>query len=99
MILKKIRSGRCEATPTLFRPFSPMNSGFGIQHRLRRCALFFRQEAGSHQMQFSLLDLSEGQKEFLLWKYFCYTNYVEIHYQLVGGNGYFSFLTNVRIST
>jgi hypothetical protein len=26
MILKKTRSGRCEATPTLFRPFSPMNS-------------------------------------------------------------------------
>src|SRR3990167_2969711 len=49
MVLKKIRSGRCEATTTLFRPFSPMNSGFGREPRLRRCALFFRQEAGSSQ--------------------------------------------------
>jgi len=80
MILKKIRSGRCEATPTLFRPFSPMNSGFGIQHRLRRCALFFRQEAGSYQMQFFLFDLSEIQKEFLILNIFWYTRNVETDY-------------------
>ncbi len=47
MILKKTRSGRCEATPTLFRPFSPMNSGFGNRHRLRRCEWFFRKGGGS----------------------------------------------------
>src|SRR3989344_1459915 len=49
MVLKKIGRGRCKPTPTLFRPFSPMNSGFGSEPRLRRCALFFRQEAGSSQ--------------------------------------------------
>jgi len=43
----QLRSGRAEGTPTLFRPFSPMNSGFGILHRLRRCEGFFRQEAGA----------------------------------------------------
>src|SRR3989344_3028067 len=47
MVLKKTRSGRAEGTPTLFRPFSPMNSGFGIHPRLLLCPLFFRQEAGS----------------------------------------------------
>jgi len=40
MVLKEIRSGRCEAPPTLFRPFSPKNSkSFGLP-RLRRGALF-----------------------------------------------------------
>jgi hypothetical protein len=40
MVLKEIRSGRCEATPTLFRPFSPKNSkSFGLP-RLRRGVLF-----------------------------------------------------------
>jgi len=39
------RSGRAEGTPTLFRPFSPMNS----DSRLRRDGLFFRQEAGASQ--------------------------------------------------
>jgi len=63
------RSGRRKAPPTLFRPFSPMNSGFGMEHRLRRCALFFRQEAGSKSRAIQN-DLSERQKEFLLWKYF-----------------------------
>src|SRR3989339_1867400 len=48
-VSNELRSGRRKAPPTLFRPFSPMNSGFGIQHRLGRCALFFRQEAGSSQ--------------------------------------------------
>ena len=37
------RSGRAVGTPTLFRPFSPMNS----DSRLRRDGLFFRQEAGA----------------------------------------------------
>jgi len=37
------RSGRAEGTPTLFRPFSPMNS----DSRLRRDGGFFRQETGA----------------------------------------------------
>jgi len=41
------RSGRAVGTPTLFRPFSPMNSGFGILPRLRRDGGFFRQEASA----------------------------------------------------
>jgi len=41
-----------------------MNSGFGIRHRLRRYALFFCQEAGSHQMQFWNLFCPKIQKEF-----------------------------------
>src|SRR3990167_964766 len=41
------RSGRAEATPTLFRPFSPMNSPMNSDSRLRRDGLFFRQEAGA----------------------------------------------------
>jgi hypothetical protein len=40
MVLKEIRSGRCEATPTLFRPFSPKNSKSFDLPRLRRGALF-----------------------------------------------------------
>jgi len=61
------RSGRAEGTPTLFRPFSPRNSGFGIQHRLRRCALFFRQEAGAKsEAILTNFALPEIQKEFLL---------------------------------
>ena len=60
----QLRSGRAVGTPTLFRPFSPMNSkNFGL-HRRRRCALFFRQEAGSHQMQFWNLFCPKIQKEF-----------------------------------
>src|SRR3989344_4017843 len=43
------RSVRAEGTPTLFRPFSPMNSGFGILHRLRRCGGVSRQAAGASQ--------------------------------------------------
>ena len=39
------RRGRAEGTPTLFRPFSPMNS----DSRLRRDGGFFRQEAGASQ--------------------------------------------------
>ena len=39
------RSGRAVGTPTLFRPFSPMNS----DSRLRRDGGFFRQEAGASQ--------------------------------------------------
>src|SRR3990167_2257243 len=37
------RSGRAEVTPTLFRPFSPMNS----DSRLRRDGGVFRQETGA----------------------------------------------------
>src|SRR3989338_961599 len=39
------RSGRAVGTPTLFRPFSPMNS----DSRLRRDGGFFRQETGASQ--------------------------------------------------
>jgi len=41
------RSGRAVGTPTLFRPFSPMNSPMNSDSRLRRDGLFFRQEAGA----------------------------------------------------
>ncbi len=75
MVLKKTRSGRCEATPTLFRPFSPKNSKNVGLHRLGRCALFFRRGGGSHQIQFSLFALSEIQKEFLFENIFWYTGY------------------------
>ena len=61
------RSGRAEGTPTLFRPFSPMNSGFGILPRLRRDGLFFRQEAGAKsEAILTKFALPEIQKEFLL---------------------------------
>ena len=43
------RSGRAVGTPTLFRPFSPMNSPMNSDSRLRRDGLFFRQEAGASQ--------------------------------------------------
>jgi hypothetical protein len=52
MILKKIWSGLCKAKPTLFRLFSPKNSKNFGERRQRRRALFFREEAGSHQIQF-----------------------------------------------
>src|SRR3989344_5175957 len=41
------RSGRAVGTPTLFRPFSPMNSPMNSDSRLRRDGLFFRQETGT----------------------------------------------------
>ena len=43
------RSGRAVGTPTLFRPFSPMNSPMNSDSRLRRDGLFFRQETGASQ--------------------------------------------------
>ena len=57
------RSGRAVGTPTLFRPFSPMNS----DSRLRRDGLFFRQEAGAKsEAILTNFALPEIQKEFLL---------------------------------
>ena len=57
------RSGRAVGTPTLFRPFSPMNS----DSRLRRDGLFFRQEAGvKSEAILTNFALPEIQKEFLL---------------------------------
>src|SRR3989339_886160 len=41
------RSGHAVGTPTLFRPFSPMNSPMNSDSRLRRDGEFFRQEAGA----------------------------------------------------
>ena len=43
------RSGRAVGTPTLFRPFSPMNSPMNSDSRLRRDGGFFRQETGASQ--------------------------------------------------
>src|SRR3989338_6547206 len=43
------RSGRAVGTPTLFRPFSPMNSPMNLDSPLPRDGLFFRQEAGASQ--------------------------------------------------
>src|SRR3989339_1294958 len=43
------RSGHAVGTPTLFRPFSPMNSPMNSDSRLRRDGEFFRQEAGASQ--------------------------------------------------
>jgi len=57
------RSGRAVGTPTLFRPFSPMNS----DSRLRRDGGFFRQEAGAKsEAILTNFALPEIQKEFLL---------------------------------
>ena len=57
------RSGRAVGTPTLFRPFSPMNS----DSRLRRDGGFFRQETGAKsEAILTKFALPEIQKEFLL---------------------------------
>jgi len=69
MFLKKIRSGRCEATPTLFRPFSPKNAkSFGLP-RLRRGALFCFGGGGSKSraIQIQKMFCPKIQKEFLLF--------------------------------
>ena len=55
------RSGRAEGTPTLFRPFSPMNS----DSRLRRDGLFFRQETGAKSEAILTNSICLIQKEFL----------------------------------
>ena len=55
-------SGRAVGTPTLFRPFSPMNS----DSRLRRDGLFFRQEAGAKSEAILTHSICLIQKEFLL---------------------------------
>jgi hypothetical protein len=61
------RSGRAVGTPTLFRPFSPMNSPMNSDSRLRRDGLFFRQEAGAKsEAILTNFALPEIQKEFLL---------------------------------
>ena len=56
------RSGRAVGTPTLFRPFSPMNS----DSRLRRDGLFFRQEAGAKSEAILTHSICLIQKDFLL---------------------------------
>ena len=56
------RSGRAEGTPTLFRPFSPMNS----DSRLRRDGGFFRQETGAKSEAILTYSICLIQKEFLL---------------------------------
>ncbi|MHB8914053.1 MAG: hypothetical protein ACYC4I_03530, partial [Minisyncoccota bacterium] len=59
--------GRAEGTPTLFRPFSPMNSPMNSDSRLRRDGGFFRQEAGAKsEAILTNFALPEIQKEFLL---------------------------------
>ena len=61
------RSGRAVGTPTLFRPFSPMNSPMNSDSRLRRDGGFFRQEAGAKsEAILTNFALPEIQKEFLL---------------------------------
>jgi len=60
------RSGRAEGTPTLFRPFSPMNSPMNSDSRLRRDGGFFRQEAGAKSEAILTHSICLIQKEFLL---------------------------------
>ena len=60
------RSGRAVGTPTLFRPFSPMNSPMNSDSRLRRDGLFFRQEAGAKSEAILTHSICLIQKEFLL---------------------------------
>jgi hypothetical protein len=59
------RSGRAVGTPTLFRPFSPMNSPMNSDSRLRRNGLFFRQEAGAKSEAILTNSICLIQKEFL----------------------------------
>jgi len=63
------RSGRAEGTPTLFRPFSPMNSPMNSDFRLRRDGLFFRQETGAKsEAILTNFALPEIQKNFYYYE-------------------------------
>ncbi|MDP1759986.1 MAG: hypothetical protein Q8L01_00760 [Candidatus Woesebacteria bacterium] len=58
--------GRADGTPTLFRPFSPMNSPMNSDSRLRRDGGFFRQETGAKSEAILTHSICLIQKEFLL---------------------------------
>ena len=60
--------GRAEGTPTLFRPFSPMNSPMNSDSRLRRDGLFFRQEAGAKSEAILTHSICLIQKNFYYYE-------------------------------